>query len=210
MWNFEDRVDAGRELARQLTHRAHEDCVVLGLPRGGVPVAAEVARALSAPLDVLVVRKVGAPGHAELAMGAVGEDGAVVRNADVIAAAGADEATVAAAEGRERAEVQRRSRMLRAGRAAEPIEGRVAIIVDDGIATGATMRTACALARARGAVHVVVAVPVAAPDALPHLDDADEVVCLCAPPDFMAVGMFYTDFRQTSDDEVIRLLTAVH
>ncbi|OJU40601.1 MAG: phosphoribosyltransferase [Microbacterium sp. 69-10] len=208
MWNFEDRADAGRELARELTHRAHEDCVVLGLPRGGVPVAAEVARALAAPLDVLIVRKVGAPGHPEVAMGAVGEDDAVVRNAGVISITGADEATLAAAEQRERAEVERRSRMLREGRAAEPIEGRVAIIVDDGIATGATMRTACAIARARGASHVVVAVPVAAPDALGQLTDADEVVCLCAPRDFMAVGMYYTDFRQTSEDEVVRLLAA--
>lgn len=206
MWNFEDRIDAGRELARSLTHRAHEDAVVLGLPRGGVPVAAVVARALGAPLDVLVVRKVGAPGHPEVAMGAVGEDGAAVRNPGVIASVGVEEDELAAAEQRSRDEVESRLRLLRAGRPAEPIAGRVAIIVDDGIATGATMRAACAVARARGAAQVVAAVPVAAPDALARLADADEVVCLCAPPNFMAVGMYYIDFRQTSDDEVSRLL----
>ncbi|MDQ0615238.1 putative phosphoribosyl transferase [Microbacterium sp. W4I4] len=211
MWNFEDRFDAGQELARSLTHRAHEDAVVLGLPRGGVPVAALVARALSAPLDVLVVRKVGAPGHSELAMGAVGEDGAVVRNPGVIDAVGVSDAELAAAEQRSRDEVESRVRMLRAGRPPVPIAGRVAIIVDDGIATGATMRTACAVARSRGARQVVVAVPVASPGALSGLDgaeggDADEVVCLCAPPGFMAVGMYYIDFRQTTDEEVTRLL----
>ncbi|MFD5226307.1 phosphoribosyltransferase [Microbacterium sp. NPDC058342] len=209
MWNFEDRVDAGRQLARELTRRARDDSVVLGLPRGGVPVAAEVARALSAPLDVLVVRKVGAPGHEEVAMGAVGEDGAVVRNPDVIAAVGADEETLAAAEEHERAVVERRAGMLRAGRPAERLAGRAAIIVDDGIATGATVRTACRVARARGAARVVVAVPVAAPSALAGLDECDEVVCLCAPPGFVAVGMHYIDFRQTSEDEVVRLLAGL-
>jgi predicted phosphoribosyltransferase len=213
MWNFEDRIDAGRELARNLTHRAHEDAVVLGLPRGGVPVAAVVARALSAPLDVLVVRKVGAPGHSELALGAVGEDGAVVRNPGVIAAVGVEEAELAEAEQRARDEVESRVRMLRAGRPAVPIEGRMAIIVDDGIATGATMRAACAVARARGAAQVIIAVPVASPDALAGLGGAgeggaDEVVCLCAPSGFMAVGMYYIDFRQTSDEDVARLLAA--
>ncbi|MFD5215414.1 phosphoribosyltransferase [Microbacterium sp. NPDC058345] len=210
MWSFEDRTDAGWQLARRLSQRAQEDVVVLGLPRGGVPVAAQVARALEAPLDVLIVRKVGVPGHEEVAMAAVGEDGAAVRNDAVIAAAGIDEQALAAAEDRERAEVERRSRMLRAGRAAEPIAGRVAIVVDDGIATGASIRAACAIARAREAARVVVAVPVAPPDVLDDLrrgaDGADEVVCLSAPRDFMAVGMHYIDFRQTSDEEVVRLL----
>ena len=210
MWNFEDRTDAGRELARSLMHRTYEDAVVLGLPRGGVPVAAEVARGLNAPLDVIVVRKVGAPGHPEVAMAAVGEDGASVRNPDVIAAAGVDEEQLAVAEQNSRGEVEGRLRTLRAGRAAEPIAGRVAIIVDDGIATGATMRTACAVARARGARRVIAAVPVAAPDALAGLDDADEIVCLCAPSDFSAVGMHYIDFRQTTEEEVRRLLAEAH
>ena len=206
MWNFEDRIDAGRELARSLMHRTHDDAVVLGLPRGGVPVAAEVARGLNAPLDVIVVRKVGAPGHPELAMAAVGEEGAVVRNPDVIMAVGVGEEELAAVERRSRDEVESRLRALRPGRSPEPIAGRGAIIVDDGIATGATMRAACAVVRARGASRVIVAVPVAAPDALAGLDDADEIVCLCAPSDFMAVGMHYIDFRQTTDDEVSRLL----
>lgn len=212
MWSFEDRTDAGWQLARRLLHRAPEDAVVLGLPRGGVPVAAPVAAALNAPLDVIIVRKVGVPGHAELAMGAVGEDGAAVRNPRVIAMTGVDGQTIAAAEDRERAEVQRRSRVLRAGRSAVSIEGRVAIIVDDGIATGASMRAACLIAGARGAERIIVAVPVAPPDVLAGFgaEVGAEVVALCAPADFMAVGMHYIDFRQTTDDEVVELLRAAH
>ena len=213
MHGFEDRADAGRRLAALLVADPPPDPVVLGLPRGGVPVAAEVARALGAPLDVLVVRKVGVPWQPELAMGAVGEEGAAVRNPDVVRAAGVDEQTLRAAERRERAEVERRARLFRGGRAPEPLDGRTALIVDDGIATGATVRAACAIARARGAARVVVAVPVAAPTALEELrsgpdPDADEVVCLEAPDGFMAVGMHYVDFRQTSDEEVVRILTA--
>jgi len=212
MHGFEDRADAGRRLAALLVADPPPDPVVLGLPRGGVPVAAEVARALAAPLDVLVVRKVGVPWHEEVAMGAVGEEGAAVRNPDVVRAAGVDEQTLRAAERRERAEVERRARLFRRGRAPEPLDGRTALIVDDGIATGATVRAACAIARARGAARVVVAVPVAAPTALEELrsgpdPDADEVVCLEAPDGFMAVGMHYVDFRQTSDEEVVRILT---
>ena len=187
--------------------------VVLGLPRGGVPVAAEVARVLGAPLDVLVVRKVGVPWQPEVAMGAVGEEGATVRNPDVVRVAAVDEETVRAGERRERAEVERRALLFRGGRPPVPLAGRTALIVDDGIATGATVRAACAIARARGAARVVVAVPVAAPDALAALragpdPDADAVVSLAAPDDFMAVGMHYLDFRQTSDEEVIRILAA--
>jgi len=213
MHGFEDRADAGRRLAALLVADPPPDPVVLGLPRGGVPVAAEVARALGAPLDVLVVRKVGVPWQEEVAMGAVGEEGAAVRNPDVVRAAGVDEQTLRAAERRERAEVERRARLFRGGRAPEPLDGRTALIVDDGIATGATVRAACAIARARGAARVVVAVPVAAPTALEELrsgpdPDADEVVCLEAPDGFMAVGMHYVDFRQTSDEEVVRILTA--
>jgi len=146
-------------------------------------------------------------------MGAVGEEGAAVRNPDVVRAAGVDEQTLRAAERRERAEVERRARLFRGGRAPEPLDGRTALIVDDGIATGATVRAACAIARARGAGRVVVAVPVAAPTVLEELrsgpdPDADEVFCLEAPDGFMAVGMHYVDFRQTSDEEVVRILTA--
>ena len=140
-------------------------------------------------------------------MAAVGEDGTAVRNPSVIAAVGADEQTVSAAEERERAEVERRSRMLRAGEDAVPLGGRTAIIVDDGIATGASMRAACEIARERGAASIIVAVPVAPPDVVAELGaSADEIVALTTPPDFMAVGMHYFDFRQTSDEEVVRLL----
>jgi len=213
MHGFADRAEAGRRLGALLADDPPRDPVVLGLPRGGAPVAAEVARVLGAPLDVLVVRKVGVPWQPELAMGAVGEEGATVRNDDVVRSAGLDEPTLRAAERRERAEVERRARLFRGGRAPEPLAGRTALIVDDGIATGATVRAACAIARARGAAKVVVAVPVAPPETLIQLraganPDADEVVCLEAPAGFMAVGMHYVDFRQTPDEEVIRLLAA--
>lgn len=211
MRSFQDRRAAGRLLAARLSTDPPENPVVLGLPRGGVPVAVEVAHALGAPLDVLVVRKVGVPWRQELAMGAVGEEGAAVRNQDIIAAAGIDEVTIRAAEGRQRAEVERRAQAFRAGRPPEPLTARTVIVVDDGIATGATMRAACAIARARGASRVVVAVPVAAPESLAALagEDppaADEIVCLLVPADFMAVGMHYVDFRQTTDEEVVQLL----
>lgn len=211
MHGFADRADAGRRLAALLVAGAPSDPVVVGLPRGGVPVAAEVARALDAPLDVLIVRKVGVPRQPELAMGAVGEEGAVVRNLDVMRAAGVDEQTLRAAERRERTEVERRAELFRGARPPEPLAGRTAVIVDDGIATGATVRAACAIARARGAAKIAVAVPVAPPEVLAELragahPDADEVVCLEAPDDFMAVGMHYVDFRQTADEEVIRIL----
>lgn len=214
MSRFADRVDAGRRLARRLAERVAEapdafaDPVVLGLPRGGVPVAAEVARELAAPLDVLIVRKVGAPGQEEVAMGAVGESDAVVRNDHVIRVVGISAQALAAAEDRKRAEVAQRAELFRRGRSAVSLEGRTAIIVDDGIATGATVRAACAIAAARGAARVVVAVPVAAPDVLDDLAEADEVICLLTPAGFMAVGMHYVDFRQTEDAEVVRLLAA--
>ncbi|MEJ1088759.1 phosphoribosyltransferase family protein [Microbacterium sp. Mu-80] len=207
MRSFENRVDAGRRLAERLAGREWSDAVVLGLPRGGVPVAAEVAAALGAPLDVLIVRKVGVPWHPELAMAAVGEEGAVVRNDEVIRASGVSRADLAMREDGQRAEVQRCATLFRGDRVPVPLAGRTAIIVDDGIATGATVRAACAIARARDAARVVVAVPVAAPEVIAQLPDADEVVCLSAPDEFMAVGMHYVDFRQTSDDEVIALMS---
>lgn len=215
MRSFADRTDAGRLLAERM--REHPDAlaatpgeiVVLGLPRGGVPVAAEVASALHAPLDVLVVRKVGVPWHPELAMAAVGEEGAVVRNDDVIAASGITPEVLAAAEARERAEVARRAQRFRGGRDAVPLAGRTALIVDDGVATGASMRVACEIARARRARRIVAAAPVGAPEAIESLRAvADEVVCLAVPRDFMAVGMHYVDFRQTPDAEVERLMTS--
>jgi putative phosphoribosyl transferase len=206
---FRDRADAGRRLAAALGDLAGEDAVVLGLPRGGVPVAYQVARALGAPLDVIVVRKVGVPQHAELAMGAVGEDGATVTNEDVVRAMQVDRRELQAAEDRERAEVDRRVRSLRAERPRVPLLGRTVIVVDDGIATGATARTACRVARAEGAARVVLAVPVAPPSTISALADvADHVVCVLQPRVFGAVGAFYDDFRPTTDAEVMAALTA--
>jgi putative phosphoribosyl transferase len=204
---FEDRGDAGRQLGRRLAPLAGRDVVVLGLPRGGVPVAAEVARALGAPLDVVLVRKLGLPRRPELAMGAVGEDGVVVLNEDVLQAGRVDEATLADAERRERAELERRARQFRGDRTRLPLEGRTAVVVDDGIATGATARAACAVVRAHGAARVVLAVPVGSPRALGDIaPTVDEVVCLESPQRFAAVGQAYADFRPTEDEEVLGLL----
>ena len=196
-------------LGARLAEDPPPEPVVLGLPRGGVPVAAEVAAALAAPLDVLVVRKLGVPWHEEVAMGAVGEEGARVLNPAVIEAAGVSDADLERVERRERAEVEQRAGRFREGRTISDLRGRTAILVDDGIATGATVRAACAIARARGAASVVVAVPVADPDAarwLVESGDADDVVVLQVPEDFMAVGMHYLDFRQVADGEVVELL----
>ncbi|HEY7265865.1 MAG TPA: phosphoribosyltransferase family protein [Trebonia sp.] len=200
---FADRADAGRRLARLLGHLRGQRVVVLGLPRGGVPVALEVARALGAPLDVIVVRKLGAPPQPELAMGAVGEDGAIVINPEVLRQAGVGGDELAAAREREQAEVAARAIRYRAGRARQPLAGRVAVIVDDGIATGATARAACQVARAQGAARVVLAVPVAPPGWEGRIADAaDELVCTRVAADFMSVGQFYANFAQTTDEEV--------
>lgn len=200
-----DRREAGRLLGERLAAKERPDAVVLGLPRGGVPVAAEVARLLDAPLDVLVVRKIGAPSQPELAVGAVGEEDALVVNDEIRSWVGMSDAAFAAARERETAEVVARATRFRQDRKPLSLRGRTAIIVDDGVATGATAAVACQIARARGAASVVLAVPVAAPDSLPSIP-ADEVVCLAAPDTFMAVGMHYTDFCQTTDEEVIALL----
>lgn len=204
---FADRIDAGRQLAAQLTHLRRADVVVLGLPRGGVPVALEVARALGAPLDVIVVRKLGVPVQPELAMGAIGEDGVRVINESVVRLAGVREADLAAVEARERAELARRAARLRGHRARLSLIEKTAIVVDDGIATGSTARAACEVARAHGASRVVLAVPVAPREWASRLADAaDELVCVASPRDFVAVGQFYADFSATSDDEVVRCL----
>ena len=205
---FRDRADAGRELAEQLKRRlGDEDVVVLGLPRGGVPVAFEVARELDAPLDVIVVRKLGVPYQPELGMGAIGEDGVRVLNHEVLALARVGEEEVAAVERSERAELERRATRFRASRPRTPLVGRTAVVVDDGIATGSTARAACQVARAHGASRVILAVPVAPWSSLGLLAEvADEVVCLATPEPFYAVGQFYRDFSQTSDEEVVELL----
>ena len=211
MDRFRDRIDAGRQLSRSFEGRELRRPVVLGLPRGGVPVAAELARSLDAPLDVLVVRKLGLPRQPEVAMGAIGERGARVLNEGVLISGGVAGGDLEAVERRERAELE--SRVARFRGDAEPVEldGRTAIIVDDGVATGATARVACIVARELGAASVIVAVPVGAADsiaALAALPEVDEVVCLRAPGDFMAVGLHYIDFRQTTDEEVQELLRA--
>jgi putative phosphoribosyl transferase len=206
---FTDRSDAGLRLAGRLRHLRGENVVVLGLPRGGVPVAAEVARALDAPLDVIVVRKVGVPFQPELAMGAVGEGGALVVNERVVRRAHIGEAEFAEIERRERAEVERRALQFRGDRPRLALEGRTALVVDDGIATGSTARAACQVARVLGAARVVLAVPVCSPDTARALrGEVDELVCLETPRWFSAVGQCYVDFRPTSDSEVTAVLGA--
>ncbi|WP_165987930.1 phosphoribosyltransferase family protein [Streptomyces sp. YIM 98790] len=204
---FVNREDAGRELAGRLRHLQDRDPVVLGLPRGGVPVAFEVAQGLGAPLDVLVVRKLGVPFQPELGFGAVGEDGAKVINPEVVGMARLDEDDMAEVERLERAELERRVRSYRGDTPREELAGRTAVIVDDGIATGSTARAACRIARTQGAAHVVLAVPVL-PAGTPEqlLQDADEVVFLSAPSGFGSVGQWYEDFAQTEDREVVELL----
>ena len=204
---FADRTEAGRALAARLTQLKDQRPVILALPRGGVPVAAEVADALDAPLDVIVVRKLGVPWQPELAMGAVGEGGVRVLDEQVLRATGVDAEGLAAVEARERAELVRRVERFRAGRRPVALTGRTAILVDDGVATGSTARAACAVARAAGAARVVLAVPVASPHAVAMLREvADDVVAVQTPTSFGAIGEFYRDFRQTSEDEVTRLL----
>jgi len=200
---FANRTEAGRRLAQRLAYVRGEDVVVLGLPRGGVPVALQVAEALGAPLDVIVVRKLGLPFQPELAMGAIGEDGVRVINEAVVTVAGVSLEEMFTVERRERAELERRARRFRGDRARISLKGRTVIIVDDGIATGSTARAACQVARAQGARRIVLAVPVAPPGWTKKIHrEADEFVALETPEEFIAVGQFYTDFSPTTDEEV--------
>jgi putative phosphoribosyl transferase len=204
---FRDRRQAGQRLGERLSGMRGSRPLVLGLPRGGVPVAFEVARALDAPLDVLVVRKIGVPFQPELGMGAVGEDGVRVLNEEVLREAAVTDTQLAEVEARERAEVEQRAARLRGGRPAAPLTGRTVIIVDDGLATGGTARAAIRLARARGAQRVVLAVPVAPPDTVAALSrEADEVISVETPEPFFAIGGWYADFTPTSEQEVVELL----
>jgi len=204
---FLDRVDAGRRLAQRVEHLQGEDVVVLGLPRGGVPVARQVADALHAPLDVIVVRKLGVPFQPELGMGAIGEDDALVVNEDIVRLAGVTDEELVAVEARERTELERRARRFRGSRPRTSLEGRTALIVDDGIATGSTARAACQVARAHGARRVVLAVPVAPRGWEARIGrDADELIAVATPESFGAVGQFYLDFSQTTDAEVVACL----
>jgi len=204
---FIDRVDAGRRLAGKVRHLRGEDVVVLGLPRGGVQVAFEVARELGAPLDVLVVRKLGVSFQPEVAMGAVGEGDVLVMIEPVVRRAHVSKAELAEIERRARSELDRRVQQFRRDRPRLALTGRTVVLVDDGIATGATVRAACQVARAQGASRVVLAVPVCSPDTAERLrKEVDELVCLESPAWFFGVGQFYADFRQVSDDEVVDLL----
>jgi putative phosphoribosyl transferase len=205
--SFADRADAGRQLAARLAHLRGQNVAVLGLPRGGVPVAFEVAGALGAPLDVIVVRKLGVPFQPELGMGAIGEDGVRVLNDEIIEQGWISPEELAAVEATERAELERRALLYRCGRPRQPLEGRTAVVVDDGIATGSTARAACQVARAHGAARVVLAVPVAPPGWEARMADvADELVCVETPRAFFAIGQFYADFAQTADSEVTTCL----
>jgi putative phosphoribosyl transferase len=204
---FIDRADAGRQLAERLGELHGDGVVVLALPRGGVPVAFEVAKALGAPLDIIMVRKLGVPFHPELGMGAIGEEGVRVIDDDIVRLAGVSEYELDEIESREREELERRAGLYRAGRSRVPLEGRTAIIVDDGIATGSTARAACRVARAHGARHVIMSAPVG-PAGCESLfaTDADAVACLTTPEEMFAIGQFYEDFSQTSDAQVVGLL----
>jgi predicted phosphoribosyltransferase len=204
---FADRTEAGRRLAARLGTLRDRDPVVLGLPRGGVVVAFEVAQALGAPLDVVVVRKLGVPSQPELAMGAVGEGGVRLVDPRIVRAAEVTAEELAAVERRERAQVLQRVERFRGGAPPVPLEGRTAVLVDDGVATGATLRAACGITRAQGSARVLAAVPVAAKDALGRLrQEADEVVCLSTPWPFRGVGRWYGDFAQVDDETVVELL----
>ncbi len=203
-----DRAAAGRELARLLDHlRGRDDLIVLALPRGGVPVAAEIAAALGAPLDVMLVRKLGVPGFPELAMGAIASGGVRVLNEDVIRSYRIADEAIAAVAREEQAELERRERLYRGDRPWPPLQGRWVVLVDDGLATGATMKAAIQAVRAQSPAGITVAVPVAPPETVRALKGmVDEVVCPLQPKAFYAIGQWYLDFSQTSDQEVREIL----
>lgn len=207
---FANRTEAGRLLAEKLIKYAdRDDVIVLGLPRGGVPVAYEVAKRLGAPLDVFIVRKLGVPGFEELAAGAIASGGVRVLNEDVMRAIPHADEAIEAVTTRETAELKRREHEYRDGRPAPELRDRVVILIDDGLATGATMRAAVKALRQSGATKIVVAVPVGPPDTCREIEqEADETICLSTPEFFQAVGQYYEDFSQTSDDDVRELLSS--
>ena len=205
---FPNRAEAGRLLAEKLEKYAdRNEVIVLGLPRGGVPVAYEVAKSLRAPLDVFIVRKLGVPGFEELAAGAIASGGVRVLNEDVLRALPNADEIIESVTAKETAELERREKSYRDDRPAPELRDRVVILVDDGLATGATMRAAVKALRQRGVAKIVVAVPVGPPDTCREFEDeADETICASAPEFFQAVGQYYEDFSQTSDEEVRDLL----
>jgi len=209
---FKDRYDAGQRLAKKLAERMGDianpkDAIVLALPRGGVPVAFEVARTLNLPMDVFLVRKLGVPGQEELAMGAIASGGVVVLNQDVVNYLGISREIIDFVAERERKELQRRDRLYRGLKPAPNIAGHTVVLVDDGLATGSTMRAAVSAVRQQGPSRIVIAVPVAPPSTVMELrTDVDDVVCVLQPEPFEGVGRWYEDFSQTSDDEVRCLL----
>jgi putative phosphoribosyl transferase len=205
---FSNRTEAGRLLAEKLVKYAgRTDVIVLGLPRGGVPVAYEVAKRLGVPFDVFLVRKLGVPGFEELAVGAIASGGVRVLNEDVLRALPNADETIESVTAKETAELERREQSYRDGRPAPDLRDRIVILVDDGLATGATMRAAVKALRQSGAAKIIVAVPVGPPDTCRELEEqADETICLCTPEFFQAVGQYYEDFSQTSDEDVRELL----
>lgn len=212
MMHFHDRSDAGKQLAKALSlYKGKPDTIVLALPRGGVPPAYEIAQALLLPLDILLVRKLGMPGHEELAMGAIASGGVRVLNEDIVHGMSIPESVIADVAAEEQAELNRREQAYRGGRPAPDLEHKTVILVDDGMATGANMRAAVESARRQQAAQIIVAVPVASDSACDSLSGmADGVVCLFMPEPFYGVGRFYQDFSQTSDAEVKALLKKAH
>lgn len=205
---FQDRRDAGRKLAEKLSaYAGRPDVLVLALPRGGVPVAYEVARALDAPLDVFIVRKLGLPGHEELAIGAIASGGVRVLNEDIVRGLRIPQSVIDAVAERELRELERRERAYRGDRPPPEVRGRTVILIDDGLATGASMRAAVAALRAQNPAQIIVAVPTAAPETCAALEpEVDKVICATMPEPFYGVGRWYEDFSQTSDEEVRALL----
>jgi len=205
---FRDRTDAGRQLAARLTRYADRtDVLVLALPRGGVPVAYEVAKELKAPLDVFLVRKLGVPGHEELAMGAIASGGVRVLNEDIVDYLGIPAEVIDAVAAHEQRELERRARAYRGDRPPPDVKDRVVILIDDGLATGSTMRAAAASLRLQKPGRIVVAVPVSSPETCDQFrSEVDEIVCLITPKHFQGVGLWYENFSQTTDEEVGELL----
>lgn len=204
---FKDRADAGRQLGQMLLHLRNQNVVVLALPRGGIPVAFEIAHALHAPLDVLNVRKLGVPWHEELAMGAIATGGARVLNNSIIMSMGVTRETLEEVTALQRLELDRREQLYRAGRSAPDLRGRIVVLVDDGIATGATVRAAISVIRAQKPAKLILAVPVAQQSVVAELEpEVDELVCACRPDDLYAISVWYDHFPQLSDAEVQKTL----